>query len=88
MSIGLSIFSSPALLQTFRLFPSIPHAVDKHSVTEKLREPTLAKASAHGVFQVLISLYSIRRKIFPPHFSQIIPSAAKISEDRCDIRQT
>lgn len=35
MSICLSIFSSPALLQTFRLFPSIPHAVDKHSVTEK-----------------------------------------------------
>ena len=50
MSICLAIFSSPALLQTFRLFPSIPHAVDKHSVTEKLREPMLAKASVRGVF--------------------------------------
>ena len=45
MSICLSIFSSPALLQTFRLFPSIPHAVDKLSVTEKLREGGVASAT-------------------------------------------
>ena len=88
MSICLSIFSSPALLQTFRLFPSIPHAVDKHSVTENSANRCLQKHRFAEFFQVLVSLYSIRQKIFPPDFSQIIPSAAKISEDRCDIRQT